>query len=197
MDWEDLIGELEAAAEAEDRWELEGEVADRTRRELARVRLVDRLRAAEGASIWAGVHGAGPVAGRVLRVGPDWMLIDTAAAAPALGSPAGTPAAELLVVTAAILWVGGLSPRATDPAAVPIVDQRSGLGSVLRAVARDRRVVRATLRDGGDVSGVVRRVGADFVELGGEPRSGRRRADEQSSDERCLPYDALAVLRLS
>lgn len=176
MHWEHLIEELEAAVEADDRRELDGEVADRTRRELARLHLVDRLRAAAGAEIVLGVDGRGPVRGRVRRVGPDWLLVDDAATA------------ELVVVTAAILWIDGLTPRAVDPVAVSAVDQRLGLGFVLRAAARDRRVVQVRLRDGSEFGGLVGRVGADFVGVGAEHRDAGR--------ERCAPFPAIATVRL-
>ncbi|MDQ1747551.1 MAG: hypothetical protein QOD07_1814 [Frankiaceae bacterium] len=177
MQWERLIDELEADLDAEERRELAGEVADRTRRELARLHLVDRLRAAAGRDLTLGLEGSSPVRGRVHRVGPDWLLIDDGAAG------------ELLVLAAATMWVEGLPPRAVDPAAVSPVDQRLGVGSVLRATARDRRVVHVRLRNGTDFRGTVSRVGADFVDIGPEPRSARA--------ERCLPLAAVASLRLT
>ena len=182
MSWEDVLRDIEASAEADERRELLGEVADRTRRELARLHLVDRLRAATGSVVTLGVGPAGPATGRMLRVGPDWLLLDTGPA-------------EVLVVPNAILWVGGLSPRAVDPAAVSAVDRRLALGSVLRAVARDRRVVTVTLRDGGNLRGVVRRVGADFFDVTPARRAGQHGSIE--GDERCLPFAALAVVRLA
>jgi hypothetical protein len=117
------------------------------------------------------------VRGRVCRTGPDWLLLDD-------GAPA-----ELLVFTPAILWIDGLPPRAVDPAAVSVVDQQLRLGSVLRAAARDRRVVRVRLRDGSDFRGIVDRVGGDFVGLGADVRDG--------SGERCVPFTAIAVVRLT
>lgn len=176
MHWDQLIDELEAAADAEERRELASEVADRTRRELARLHVVDRLRAAAGADITLGVDGADPLRARVCRTGPDWLLVDDGAAT------------EHLVVSAAILWIDGLPPRAVDPAAVSAVDRRLGLGSVLRGAARDRRVVQVRLRDGTEFSGIVGRVGADFV--------GVRTDNRHATDERCVPFAAIAVVRL-
>lgn len=177
MQWERLISELEADLDAEERRELAGEVADRTRRELARLRLVDRLRAAVGEAVTVGVRGTEPVNGRLIRVGPDWLLLDPV-----------TQAAELLVPTGAITWLGGLPGQAVDPVAVPVVDQRLGLGSVLRAVARDRRVVQVRLRDGGEIGGVVARVGADYIDVADGPRAG---------GQRCVPFTAIAAVRMT
>ena len=177
MEWEQLIDELDAAIDADERRELVGEVADRTRRERARLHLVDRLRAATGCALTVGVAGCSPVRGRARRVGPDWLLVEDDAAV------------EWVVVTSAILWMDGLPPRAVDPAAVSAVDQRLGLSSVLRAAARDRRVVQLRLRDGSEVRGVAGRVGADFVDVGAEPRD--------ATAERCVPFAAIAIVRLT
>jgi len=177
MRWEQLIEELEAAVDADDRRELAGEVADRTRRELARQHLVDRSRAAVGCAVTIGVDGGETVRGRFARVGPDWLLLDDDAGA------------QLLVITAATMWMEGLPARAVDPAAVSVVDQRLGLSSVLRAAGRDRRVIQLRLRDGGDLRGMVSRVGADFVDVGAQPR--------EAAAERCVPFTAIATVRLT
>jgi len=177
MQWERLIDELDAAIDADERRELANEVADRTRRELARLRLVDRLRAATGNDVRIGLDGGEPVRGEVRRVGPDWLLLD------------GAAGVQVLVVATAILWIEGLTARAVDPAAVSAVDARLGLGSVLRAAARDRRVVQLRLRDGTEFRGLVGRVGADGVDVGGEPRG--------AGTGRCVPFAAIAAVRLT
>jgi hypothetical protein len=192
MRWEQLVDELEAASDAEDRREIDGEVADRTRRELARLHLVDRLRAATGSDVTIGVAAQDPVRGGIQRVGPDWLLLQSAIAS-GYERAAET---ELLVVASAITWISGLTPGAVDPAAVSAVDQRLGLGHVLRAAARDRRTVAISLRDGGDVTGIVQRVGADFADLGLEPDR-RRRSDRGGGAERTVPFAAMAVVRLA
>jgi hypothetical protein len=191
MQWQQLIDELEATVDADERRELDGEVADRTRRELARLHLIDRLRAAAGCQVTIGAVGGEPVAGTIRRVGPDWFLLDPPSADGIHGDAAG----GLLVAVPAVTWIAGLSARAVDPAAVPAVDQRLGLASVLRAAARDRRPLRVCLRDGGEVSGVVSRVGADFVDVG-DVRPRRRRADLHTGAERTVPFAAIAVVRL-
>jgi len=176
MRWERLIQEMEADLDAEERRELVGEVADRTRREVGRLHVVDRLRAAVGREVTLALSGCGPVRGSVRRVGPDWLLLDDA------------QGSAVLVLLAGILWVEGLAPAAVDPAAVSAVDQRLGVHAVLRATARDRAVVQVLLRDGGELRGTVNRVGADYVELGAEPRV--------TAVERCLPLAAITLVRL-
>ncbi|MBV9099362.1 MAG: hypothetical protein JO079_15030, partial [Frankiaceae bacterium] len=144
--------------------------------EVGRLHVVDRLRAAIGREVVLGLVGCGPVRGSVRRVGPDWLLLHDAA-----GS-------AVLVVLAATLWVEGLPRRAVDPAAVSAVDQRLGVRVVLRTAARDRALVQVRLRDGSDVRGTVNRVGADFVEIGAEPRA--------AGAERCIPLTAITLVRL-
>lgn len=151
MRWERLFEDLEAQlAEAE----LDGmraEVADRTRREVAKVRLRDRIRAAQGREVVVRVSGVGAVHGTVSSAGPDWLL---------LAEPAGT---EALIPLASVVQVSGLSTRANPPESR--VSDRLGLGYVLRGIARDRSEVVATLVDGSALSGTVDRVGADHVDL--------------------------------
>ena len=44
------------------------------------------------------------------------------------------------------------------------------------------------LRDGGELRGTVNRVGADYVEIGAEPRV--------ATGERCVPLAAITLVRL-
>src|SRR5436309_12395779 len=118
MRWEQLIEGLEAEMEAGERRELIGEVADRTRREVARLHLIDRLRAAAREELTLGVRGAGPISGRVRRVGPDWLLLDQHP----LGRDDDPAPVQVVIRAAAATWVRGLSSRAVDPTAVSAVD---------------------------------------------------------------------------
>ena len=182
MRWEELFGDLEGQLAADERAELEAEVADRTRREAARLRVVDRLRGAAeaGHELTVGVLGGSVERGRVGSVGPDWVLLVTATA-------------EVLVVAAAIESVVGLGPESAEPGSEGKVVGRLGLGHALRAVARDRAEVRLITVSGSSVVGVLERVGADHVELTehpvGEPRL--------RGSRRLVPFAALATLRLA
>jgi hypothetical protein len=185
MRWAALFADLEAQLEAEERLELAGEVADRTRRELARLRLADRLRAGAGADVTVGFGPAGTLTGRLRQSGIDWLALD-------VGSTDGPGA---LAVLDAVAWVAGLPSHAVEPESWTVVDRRLGFTSVVRGLARDRHRVTAMLRDGGSFDGVVARAGADFFELSELPVAGAH-GRGQGGPGRCLSVNALAYLRV-
>ncbi len=182
MRWERLFDDVEGQLEAAARAELAGEVADRTRREVARLRLVDRLRASLGAELTLTVTGTGALTGRLERVGPDWLL---------LLPPSGPPA---LVVRDAVQAVAGLPRAAAEPGSEGPVLSRLDLGHALRAIARDRSPVSVLLRDGGQLDGTVDRVGADFIDVAlhatGEPRR-----DAAVRAVSCVAVSGLSMVR--
>jgi len=158
--WDELFDDLDAQWEAAEHDELLAEVADRSRREAARIRLVDRLRGNIGAKVAMRLAGE-DVRGRLTRVGADWVLLDAG------------PGAEILVPLAAIIRVQGLSTRSAEPGSEGAVTARLGLGHVLRTLARNRAEVVVVGIDGSRRTGRIDRVGADHLELtaheAGEP----------------------------
>jgi hypothetical protein len=182
MRWERLFDDVEAQLEAAEHAELAGEVADRTRREIARLRLVDRLRANLGADLQLRVAGTGALSGRLRRAGEGWLLL-----APATGPPA-------LVMRAAVLSVDGLPAAAMEPGSEGPVLSRLDIGHALRAVARDRSPVAVVLRDGTRLDGTLDRVGADFADLALHP-SGESRREAAVRSVRAVTFEGLAVLR--
>ena len=162
MRWSRLFADLDSQVDAVLDGQLEAEVAERTRMEVARLRIVDRLRAAEGHPIEAHCAGAGLVHGRLDRVGADWLLL------------CGPPAGETLVRLGAVLAVTGLGRTSAPPGAEGRIARALGLRHALSGLARDRCPVRVVLTDGVQLAGTVDRVGADFLELAehapGEPR---------------------------
>jgi hypothetical protein len=180
--WDELFADLEAQFEAAQAAELAAEVSDRTRRELARVRLVDRLRASIDQPLTVGVPHLGSLRGRVTRVGPDWLLLTE------------TPGREALVPLAIVLTVGGLGPQAEEPGREGEVAARLGLRYALRLLARDRASLSITLTDGRTVSGTLDRVGADFVEIAEHSADVMRRGQLPAT---VVPFSALVVLRSS
>lgn len=182
MRWDRLFDDLEAQFDLADGEEFAAEVADRSRREVALVHLLDRLRQAVGARVDLSVDGAGALTGMVQRMGPGWLLVNVAA----------QPAA--LVSSHAILAVRGLPAAATVPDAVGAVESRLGFGHVLRAIARDRSPVTVVLRDGTRCAGTLDRVGADFIDLA-EHAAGEPRRPGQVSGVRTVTFGAISVVR--
>jgi hypothetical protein len=182
MRWERLFDDVEAQLDAADRAELAGEVADRTRREVARLGLVDRLRAGIDAELQLRILGAGMLAGRLRRAGEGWLLLE-----PGAGPPA-------LVLLAAVLEVGGLPVTAAEPGSEGPVLSRLDIGYALRAIARDRSPVVVLLRDGTRLDGTLDRIGSDFADVALHPAGEPRRAADVRS-VRCVPFAGLAALR--
>ena len=148
MRWDALFADMElqlSSAAAQDRAQ---EVADRTRTERAAVHLVDRLRAGAGRSVRLTLRSGLRLEGQLVDVGPDWLL---------LRAPG-----EHLVPLAAVVMVATLpADVAPEPGAVL---SRLGLGHALRAVARDRLLVRV-VTVAGALHGRVDAVGADHLDV--------------------------------
>ena len=148
MRWDALFADMELqlfSAAAQDRAQ---EVADRTRTERAAVHLVDRLRSGVGRSVRVTVRTGLCLEGMLVEVGPGWLL---------LRAPG-----EHLVPLAAGVTVGA-APDEVAPAPGAVMS-RLGLGHALRAVARDRVLVRAVTL-AGTLHGRVDAVGADHLDV--------------------------------
>ena len=186
MRWEELFADLEAQAVADERAELDSEVAERTRLEAARLRVVDRLRGAEvaGHDVVVSVRGeAGPGAAeaRTRRWRRERRVLVV------------RDGVEVLVALAAVESVLGLGPESAEPGSEGHVVARLGLGHALRAVARDRAEVRLVTVTGSVLVGTIDRVGADHLELAdhpvGEPRL--------RGPRRLVPFSALATAKVA
>ncbi|MFL5913130.1 MAG: hypothetical protein ACJ768_21500 [Gaiellaceae bacterium] len=159
--WSWLFADLESQAEALAGTEDQEAVVERTRIEVGRLGLTDRLRGVEGQLLDVRCAGVGMLRGRLERVGTDWLL---------LTEPSGT---ESLVPVAAVTAVTGLARWSAVADAQ--VDRRLGLRSALRGLVRARVTVRVLLVDGGSIAGTLDRVGLDFLELAEHAADERRR----------------------
>ena len=184
MRWQALFDDLEAQMEAAEAAELRSEVADRTRRELALLRIVDRLHETRGHAIAATVWGAGVVHGRLLDAGADWLLVEE------------TGHREVLIPLAAVLGVTGVGAQSAVPEGEGEVGRRLDLRWALRGLARDRAGVTVVLRDGSTVRGTLDRIGADHVDLA-EHAPGEARRAGAVRQVRLVPITSLALLRSS
>lgn len=162
MRWDGLFADLEAQAEALGQAERAAEIEDRTRSEVARLTVVDRLRGSVGSEVRLLGLGNVILQGELRRVHSEWVL---------LAQPHGR---ESIVRVGAILAVAGLDRAALTAAGGSVVDARLGLSFALRRIARDRSGVRVHLVDG-VLAGTVDRVGADFLELAVHPQGEARR----------------------
>ena len=181
MRWRGLFDDLEAQFEAAQAAELAGEVAERARREAALLRLVDRLRAAEGAPVVVTVTGAGVLRGQLLDAGTDWLLLEEA----------GTR--EVLVPLRAVLGVTGVGARSAAPDESPVA-KRLDLRWALRGLARNRTSVAVGLVDGTLVTGTLDRVGADHLDLA-EHGLGEARRAGAVRQVRLVPLPAVVLVR--
>lgn len=175
--WAALFADLEAQLAAEERLDVEAEIADRTRRERALVSWTDRLAGHTGPLT---LHCADRqvVSGRLLDLGQDWCV---------LGPPTGH---EMLIPLAQVVTVAGLGRRA---AAAPLA-RRFGLGAALRIISRDRSPVDVIDRTGRVITGTIDEVLRDAIELAEHPGDLARRA-AQVRGRLLVPFSAMVVVR--
>ncbi|AXH95820.1 hypothetical protein [Ornithinimicrobium avium] len=184
MRWENLFADLAAQQEQLERRERVLEVAEHTRAERGQVQLLARLVAAEGSTLRLGVVGVGRVEALLRDTGTDWLLLDHGGSLEGRGR-------EAIVPLAAVASVDGLPRRvATDQEA----GRRLGLASALRAVSRDRAVVRVHDRWGDHLSGTIDAVLADHLDLSRHADDTPRRPAAVRGRV-SLPYAALAMVR--
>jgi hypothetical protein len=180
--WEALFADLDAEFEAAEAAELDAEVRDRARREVARLHLADRLAPAVGHPVVVTVRGAGAVRGRLADAAPEWLLVSE------------PPALDCLVPAAAVLAVSGLGAASVEPGTGSRVAARLTLGYALRGLARRRTPVALTLVDGSALDGTFDRVGGDFVELAEHPAGEARRPGAVRA-VRTVPFHAIGAVR--
>ena len=182
MRWQQLFADLQGQFEEQEAAADRAEWSSRARAEIGSVALADRLRGAVGSSLSLHCRGAGRVAGRLVEVGPDFVLVED------------EQARSSLVAAGAILAVSGLSRRTAVAEDAGPVRGRLDLRRALRALARDRAAVHLTLDDGLVLSGTVDRVGADYLELAEHPADQPRRS-EAVVGVRAVVIGAIAVVR--
>ncbi len=183
MRWEGLFADLEGQLAAEERRELDDEVAERTRRERALVTLADRLAGAAGSSVRLELDTGTRVQGELADLGDGWVLLR------AHGS-----GREQLVPTASVLTVDALGAHAGAARSA----RRFGLGYALRALSRDRATVALSLTGrgaapGAALVGTIDAVGADHLDLAEHP-AGVPRRRENVTALTTVPFSALVLV---
>jgi hypothetical protein len=165
MRWERLFAELEARFDELVDEEIDAESADRERVATGTITALQRVAGALDQPVRARLAGGATVAGILLSVGPDWLLLAEGAHR------------ECLLPWRSVTTVQGLTAATGRP--LSGLDLRMDLRHALRGVARDRSPVQLAVLgwtgDGGasapsagasgELAGTIDRVGADFLEL--------------------------------
>lgn len=182
MPWDErliaLFDDLEQQAEGLALSARDAGAAELGRSEYARVGLADRLHGSLGRRLELSVAGVGRLRATLLRPGLDWCLVTD-----------GTH--EWLVRMAALSRVGRLGEQARDVQHRPLA-ARLGFGSALRGVSDEAVPVLVHLLDGSTARGLVRRVGADFVEIAAERDDGGL---DSGGGPVALPFAGVAAVR--
>ena len=147
MRWDALFADLQGQWDAARRAEDDARIADLAELEMGRTSIVDRLRARLDGTLTVRLTDASEVAGLVLDVAPQWLLLRT-----------GERSAVVPATAVAAAWP--LGPVAPQPG---VVERRLGVSHVLRAIAREGATVciRSTA---GDFRGRIIRVGIDHLD---------------------------------
>jgi sRNA-binding regulator protein Hfq len=150
MRWDALFGDLDAQWHAAKQLDLETEINELARLELAQSTFADALRGSLGAEVTAVLCNGVVLHGSLSRVEAQWLLL-------ASGSR------SIIVPLAKLRRITGAG-SSLAPARTPVAYT---LASAMRVLSRNRSVVNLDL-DGpapGTVRGVLDRVGADYVQL--------------------------------
>lgn len=163
MRWDSLFQDMENQLAAARLLDLETDVAELVRMEESAIALADRIRGAVDSPVTVVLSGNVRFSGTVSYVGQEWLLLTEAERSVLV------PLRHLTRISD--LPNGVLKPLSRVP---------HTLAAALRALARERAAVRVYLvgaESAGSsqpVTGVLERVGADFMELAvvadGEPR---------------------------
>ena len=152
MRWDALFDDLESQLHSAASARQETEIRERTRTEQARMTLAQRLGGQLGKPIRVTTGAGRSVHGVLSNVGAQWIAITV---------EGGTT----VVPFASLQGIRGLGRAVGEP--LGVVEARLGLGSVLRVLSRDRMPVAVWLTlSRTRLTGVIDRVGADFVDVG-------------------------------
>lgn len=183
MRWTELFDDLEGQLAAAEAAELRDEVAEHTRASLGQVPLVERYLADLGRQVRLVLRGGLVLDGELTEVGREWL---------ALAHRDSARGRESLVLAAALLTVQGLSGR-SDPGPPRRAHRPLGVRQVLRALSRDRSLVRVHLIEGASLTGTIDRVGSDHLDLSAHAADLPRRTREVHARV-TVPYTALTCV---
>lgn len=183
MRWDALFNDMEAQFAEGGKLSLEAEISERARADAAGVGVADRLRGSVGTLVRVHLASGAVFEGTLTFAGADAFVLSD-------------KRHQVLIPHDAVSRYAGLGRYSVGEPSV--VRSRIGLSNALRALARDRSELTVTLRsgDGRDagVTGVIDRVGLDYIDLAGV-RPGEARRAIQVGQVSTIPFSALAAVR--
>ena len=189
MRWEELFDDLSGQAAAAEGEERAGELVDRVRYEAGRGGLAERLRATPmRRQLRIVLPGGDPLAGSVLAVGLDWVVLLAGDQEWLLPLAAVRRVQVLASPDAGDATDGGALVAPADP-----VRARLGLSHAVRYLVRDRTVLALRLLDGDVLTGTADRAGLDHLELAEHPADLPRRAASVRATW-IVPYAGIAAI---
>jgi hypothetical protein len=183
MRWDALFDDMEAQLSASDRLQLESEITERSRTDVAGVELEDRLRGSLGLRVVVHLRPGPVFSGALGHVGGESLVLNDRQY-------------QVLIPYAAVSRYEGLGRHSLlEPSTVR---RKLGLASALRGLARDRAALTVYLTggpfEGTGLSGVIDRVGRDYFDLA-VTRPGEPRRAANVSQVASVPFSSLGALR--
>ncbi len=183
MRWDALFSDMEAQFAEEGKLAVEAEISERARIDAASIGLADRLRGGMGTQIAVHLDCGRTFEGALSHAGADALVLDEARH-------------QVLIPYGAVARYSGLGRTSvSEPSQVR---RRIGLAHALRGLARDRAGVTVVLRhvqsrDTG-LTGVIDRVGADFLDLA-LVSPGEARRPSHVRQIATVPFGSLGAVR--
>jgi hypothetical protein len=183
MRWDALFDDMEAQLSAGDRLQLESEITERSRTDVAGVELADRLRGSLGLRVVVHLTPGSVFEGTLGHVGAESLVLND-------------QQYQVLIPYAAVSRYEGLGRLSlSEPSSVR---RKLGLASALRGLARDRATLSVYLTGGtseaAGLNGVIDRVGRDYLDLA-VTRPGEPRRAANVSQVASVPFSSLRALR--
>ncbi len=183
MRWDALFSDMEAQFAESERLAVDAEISERARAETASLALTDRLRGSLSSLVAVHLACGRVFEGTLSHAGADALVLNE-------------QRHQVLIPYGAVMRYVGLGR--VSVAETSQVRRRIGLAHSLRGLARDRTELAVTLRhvperDSG-FSGVIDRVGSDFLDLALLSPGESRRAS-QVRQVATIPFAALGALR--
>lgn len=153
MRWDALFDDLHGQLASEHALEFDAELVELSRLELTQISFLDRLRANAGEVVSFWLCGGSRVSGSIARIGDDWLLLYT------------QQGRSVVVRQAQILVAEGVGFAAKTGYG----RLNFSFGGAMRALSKARATVTLEIDarepEESNLTGVIERVGVDFLEL--------------------------------